>query len=442
MRPFNKNFDGCAESSLLMSRRGMLGLTAALFTSAALPSVVNASTNTDARLLVVLLRGGMDGLNLLIPAFDPDYERARRQLSIPTSSALELAQGFYLHPSMPRLHALFRAGEASFVPAAGLAVRNRSHFECQENLENGLSGNPSSATGWINRFLGALPSGDAVRGGRAIGIGEAPLIIRGSEPMLGWSNTWFNRTSPSVVSALSAMYEASDEGLLQSLRLGLEADRIAGGVSSEGEYDRGPLVNGFSGAARLLSSQIGPRVAVISVEGWDTHLDQGVLTGTFPSRLALLDDALNVFRSRIGSRWENTVVVLATEFGRTVAVNGTRGTDHGAGMPVLLAGGALRGGFFGDWPGLSTRSLYEGRDLYPVVDIRAVFKGILLEHFGVQRDRLDTVIFPGSGSVGIVSGLIRNPTAERRTSMASRSDFSLPDFARSPVGSYRAQYGL
>lgn len=432
---------GCAENGKSLTRRGFLGVSAALFSSAVLPSMASAQTNPSARMLVVVLRGGMDGMNLLIPSFDADYERVRRNLAIPREAALDLAQGFQLHPAMPRLHACFEEGQASFVPTAAVPNRSKSHFETQESLENGLPANTSSATGWINRFMGILPAGDRIRLGRSLGIGESPLIIRGNEPVLGWSNTWFGRASPSVLTATRNMYRDADPSLFDALQRGVEADRLAGGQAHQ-EIDRGPLINGFSGAARLLSLNEGPRVAVISVDGWDTHQEQGTLTGVFPDRLALLDEAIHTFRQGMGSAWENTVVLVVTEFGRTVEVNGTRGTDHGIAMPVILVGGALRGGIYGDWPGLSRRNLLNGIDLYPSVDIRAVFKGVLRDHFGAPIDRLNSVVFPGSLSAGTMNNLIRTRPAARARRQAAAAVAQAAEYARSPIEGYRAANGM
>ena len=188
--------EGCLESRLLMSRRSMLGVTAALFSSAFLPNFAFGATDPQARLLIVVLRGGMDGIGMVIPKLDSHYEEMRRELALPFSSTLSLGSDFALHPGLSKVHNMFGAGDATVVPAAGLALRNRSHFECQDNLENGLPVNKSNATGWLNRLLGALPAGDPVRQHMGIEIGEAPVILRGPEPVLGWSPTWFEKSNP------------------------------------------------------------------------------------------------------------------------------------------------------------------------------------------------------------------------------------------------------
>jgi uncharacterized protein (DUF1501 family) len=213
--------EGCAESRLLISRRAMLGVTAGLFSAAFLPDFAMANTNPDARFLVVILRGGMDGIGMLVPKLDPLYATVRRQLALPFSATLSLGSDFALHPAMPNTYAKFQAGDAAFAPAVGLPLRNRSHFECQDNLENGLPENIPNSTGWLNRLLGALPAGDPIRSGRGIGIGMAPLILRGPEPVLGWSPTWFEKSRANNVKRLQTCYTAADFALWDSLSRGL-----------------------------------------------------------------------------------------------------------------------------------------------------------------------------------------------------------------------------
>lgn len=434
-----KDRSGCSENRLLLSRRSMLGISAGLFTSAFLPRIAYANTNSDARLLVVILRGGLDGINMLIPSFDPHYEAARQGLAIEAGDALPLSDGFRLHPAMPFLHQLYAQGEAAFVPAAGLAVQNKSHFECQENLENGLPGNSATATGWVNRLMNALPNGDPIRAGKAIGVSETPRILRGPEPVLSWSSTWFNRASGALVASLDDLYRRYDTELEQALSLGLEADRLAGGQGAEEDPNITPLLLGFRGAARLLSMEIGPRVAVLSVDGWDTHLNQGGLNGIFANRLDLLDEGIATYRQVMGQKWRDTVVCCITEFGRTVQMNGTRGTDHGIAMPVVLAGGAIRSGFYSDWPGLSTAQLYEGVDLRPTIDVRSVFKGILRDHIGVPLDLLDGTVFPESNHERALESLIASPV--RTANIGPDGGTSASAIRQSPIARYRLQNG-
>ncbi len=432
--------EGCAESRLLMSRRSMLGVTAALFSSAFLPDFAHAATNADARLLVVVLRGGMDGMGLMIPKLDPLYATKRKQLALPFASTLSLGADFGLHPALARVHAMYNAGDAAFAPAAGIALRNRSHFECQDNLENGLQVNTPDATGWINRFLGSLPSGDPIRIKRGLEIGEAPLILRGPEPVLGWSPTWFEKSNPATVARLRSVYTAIDPSLWNSLENGLAADELALASGASGNQDLSVLRKGFIGAARLMRAATGPRVSVLSVGGWDTHSEQGGLTGQFNDRLAELDQGLGDFKTEIGAAWANSIVICVTEFGRTVETNGSTGTDHGIGTTAFMVGGAVKRGFIGDWPGLAPTQLLEN-DLRPTVDLRSIFKGILRDHMGVPSASLDSVIFPVSTTAPTYSGLVKLPAAAS-AKVASAQMQRLPTPQElSPIAQYRQQFG-
>jgi uncharacterized protein (DUF1501 family) len=431
--------EGCAESRLLLSRRAMLGVTAGLFTSAFMPRFASAASDPDARFLVVVLRGGMDGIGLLVPKLDPAYLSMRQNLAIDFAATLSLGSDFGLHPAMPNVHAMFTAGQAAFAPAAGLPLTNRSHFECQDNLENGLPANRPDATGWLNRLLGSLPAGDPIREAGGIEIGEAPLILQGPEPVLGWSPTWFEKSDPATVARLQTAYTLTDPRLWDSLSRGLEADALALAAGASGG-DVSVLRKGFIGAARLLSAPGGPRVAVLSVDGWDMHASEGGVSGLMGDRLAELDTALNDLKTELGSAWAKTVAVCVTEFGRTVPANGSSGTDHGIASTALMVGGAVTGGFIGDWPGMAANQIIEGDALRPTVDMRALFKGVLRDHLGVPQEVLDTTVFPGSAALAAAGGLIAG--ARRATRLASA--FQVPPSPQdvSPIALYRRAHGL
>lgn len=428
--------EGCPESRLMLSRRSMIGVTASLFSSAFLPDPAHAATDPEARFLVVVLRGGMDGINALVPKLDPRYVSVRQQIAIPFASTLSLGADFGLHPGLSQVHAMFNAGDAAFVPAAGIPLRNRSHFECQDNLENGLPVNRSNATGWLNRLLGSLPASDPIRVNRGIEIGEPPLILRGPEPILGWSPTWFEKVRSENLRRLRTVYSAVDSTLWQSLSRGVTADRMARAAGAGTGSNISGLRQGFIGAARLMRAATGPRIAVLSVGNWDTHSDQGGLTGQLNDRLRELDQALGDFRAEIGTLWPKTVAICVTEFGRTVLANGARGTDHGIGSAAILVGGAVRRGFVGDWPGLAPAQLQDG-DLRPTVDLRGVFKGILRDHLGVPTDVLNATVFPGSAAVAPVANLVDNP---RPATSPAHAVASAPP-AVSAIERYRRQYG-
>lgn len=429
--------EGCQESRLLLSRRSMLGITAGLFSSAFLPDLASAAVNGEARFLVVILRGGMDGLNMMVPKLDPLYASKRRHLAIPFSSTLSLGSDFGLHPGLAGLHAMYGAGDVALIPAAGIPLKNRSHFDCQDNLENGLPRNVTNATGWLNRLLSALPAGDPIKTRRGIEIGDKPFILSGPEPVLGWSPTWFEKASPEYRNAVTGLYSRTSWPLYGALTRGLQADAMAL-ASGAGNGNLSPLRQGFIGAGRLMRQASGPRIAVLSIDGWDTHSDQGALTGEFNDRLRELDQALGDLKRELGTAWAKTVCAIVTEFGRTVDVNGDNGTDHGIATVATLVGGAVRGGIKGDWPGLATHQLYESRDLKPTVDLRAVFKGVLRDHLGVAPAILETTVFPSSLSAPPLSGLVKSP---QPTSSAQRVATAPPPDERrpSPIAAYRRQ---
>lgn len=431
--------EGCAESRLLLSRRSMMGVTAGLFTSAFLPRFASAATDPEARFLVVILRGGMDGIGMLAPKMDPAYVSQRKDLAMDFAAMLSLGTDFALHPAMPNVHAMFGAGQAAFVPALGLALKNRSHFECQDNLENGLPANRPDATGWLNRVLGSLPAGDPIRVARGIEIGDSPLILQGPEPVLGWSPTWFEKSHPGIVAQLKATYSLNDPKLWAVLSRGLEADALALAAGASGG-DVSNLRKGFIGAARLLSAPTGPRIAVLSVDGWDMHSREGGVTGQMHDRLSELDTALGDLQTELGANWANTVAICVTEFGRTVPTNGSSGTDHGIASTALMVGGSVAGGFIGDWPGMAANQIIEGDALRPTVDVRAVFKAILRDHIGIPQTVLDTTIFPSTSGLTLPGPIVKTPLTAARLAENFQRPLTRQDV--SPIALYRQAYGL
>lgn len=414
--------EGCEESRLLMSRRAMMGITAGLFSWAYMPRWAEAAT-TDPRLLVVVLRGGMDGINVCIPHGDSNYVSMRGALAIPKSSAIPLNGGsdFGLHPALSRFGAMYRNRDAAIVHACAIPLQNRSHFDCQDNLENGLPGGVgvADATGWLNRLLTALPAGNPVKLAGAIEIGEAPLILRGPAPVLGWSPTWFEKVRDPLLRSVRQLYRDRDPQMYDVLERGLAADRLATSVAGDSSNVSG-LRKAFRGAGALIAADNGPRIAVLSVDGWDTHSEQGGAQGYMAEVLTELDLALNDFKNVVGPAWSKTLVVCATEFGRTVRTNGDEGTDHGLATTVLMCGGAVNGNrVFGDWPGIAASQLQDG-DLRPTSDLRSVFKGILRDHIGVPQNLLDGPIFPDSATdAPVMTSLVKTAEAASATVPAS-----------------------
>jgi uncharacterized protein (DUF1501 family) len=427
--------EGCAESRLLMSRRAMLGVSAGLFSWACMPRFAEAATS-DARLLVVVLRGGMDGINTVVPFGDSSYVSMRGSLALPAASTIPLDGFFGLHPALQNFGALYQARQAAVVNATCVPLRNRSHFDTQDNLENGLSGKTTACqTGWLNRLLSVLPASAPIKSAGAIQIGEAPLILRGPAPVLGWSPTWFSDLWQPTCDSVRSLYRDQDRQMWGMLERGLKANGMASSASGA-DGDIGSLRKGFRGAGRLLAAADGPRIAVLCIDGWDTHTDQGGAHGLHADLLAELDTAISDFRSCVGSAWQNTLMVCATEFGRTVRINGDGGTDHGVGTVTLLAGGAVNGGkVFGDWPGLAPGQLYEGSDLRPTTDLRSVFKGILRDHLGVPTNMLNNTIFPASTGALPLSNLVKGSGSQSTIRASAPSAASMT--VEAPIAKYR-----
>jgi uncharacterized protein (DUF1501 family) len=420
---------GCEESRLLLRRRDFMGLSAGFFAWAFAPRIADASTGEQPRLLIVLLSGGMDGLHVAVPADDPAYAAARGAIALDTSKMLPLFKAgqqpwgrFLLNPSMPKFHSMFQSGQASLVHAIAPPLRNRSHFDCMYNMQAGLPGDkPRSVTsGWLNNLMGVLPASNPVKAGGALQVGSMPVILNGPQPVMGWTPTNYNRWA-NFDDHLLGLYRDADPAFHQHLSAGLAASRIAS-QSTGPAFPAGTptgLQTAFRGAGRLLAAADGPRIAVLNVAGWDTHVSQ---LPTITNLLSGLDTALDDFRIAIGSAWSNTVVVCVTEFGRTARINGTSGTDHGLGTVAFLAGGAVAGGkVHTDWPGLAPSQLIQQRDLRATIDTRSLFKGILADHLGVARTLLDNQIFPQSRNVEPLRDLVKTPAANVRTvSAASR----------------------
>ncbi len=376
-----------------------------LFSAAALASPISlalAATATnarpdDARFVFVLLRGGMDGLAAVPAIGDPDFAAARGPLANFGAPPLPLdGTPFALHPALAAMHGLYRSGELAVVHAAGLAYRERSHFDAQQVLESGGSKPYELATGWLGRALAAHGN----RAGLALTT-AVPLVLRGSERIDTWAPSALPEPSSDLVARLEALY-AGDAALGAALARA-KALREQPGMSE------GPANGGGRAAAvalarkagEMLASAQGPRVAVLEMGGWDTHANQAAPAGALANNLRNLDAALVALREAMpGPAWSRSVVVVATEFGREVAVNGTQGSDHGSGGAAFVLGGAVHGGrVLGDWPGLARAQRFEGRDLRVTTDLRSVLKGVLGDHLHVAASTIEQTVFPNSAAV-------------------------------------------
>ncbi len=375
-------------TSASLSRRGFMGQSLALGCSLAAAPLVTpialAGAPGENRLVVIILRGAMDGLDLLRPLGDKLLPELRPSLS---GEGPALDNYFVLHPALDGLLPLWQAGELAFAPATSTPYRDRrSHFDGQDHLEAGTAGElPPALTrdGWLNRLLTLLPG---VEGRTAFAVGRSRmLILEGEAPITQWTPGTELTLSPQSQLLLGRLFEA-DPLFAEPGRTALEMSR-----PSEG----GAVPQDAEGLARFVAEQLQgeTRIASFSLTGWDTHRAQA---RALPPALAQLQAALLGLRDGLGPIWGRTTVMAMTEFGRTVRENGTGGTDHGTGGALLLAGGAIRGGrMFGDWPGLGENALYAGRDLMPLRDIRAYAAWGLRDMFGLRASEVSGVVFPG-----------------------------------------------
>ncbi len=401
-----------------VGRRGfLLGLSATVALGSARLALAQAPG--ERRFVVVLLRGALDGLGA-VPAYgDPDFAALRGPLALPEpgqeGGALDLGGRFGLHPRLRTLHALYREGEALVLHAVAGPYRSRSHFEAQDLLEAGLA-DRRLASGWLNRALAAMPS-PSPRGGAGEGIGLAvgtgvPLLLRGPAAVRSYAPQGLAQPETDLlarIAALSARDPLLGPAVAEGLRdRGFTAAVLAGQQAAMGGRG-GAGQNAFpalAGAAgRLLAAADGPRVAALELGGWDTHAGQ---VGRLVQPLGALDDGIAALREGLGEHWRRTAVLVITEFGRTVRVNGTLGTDHGTAGAAFVLGGAVAGGAVRTtWPGLAERQLFQGRDLAPTTDLRAVAKGLLRDHLRLSAGALAQA-FPGSEAVTPMSGLVRS----------------------------------
>jgi uncharacterized protein (DUF1501 family) len=441
---------------------GALALGGAFLTS----RLAFARTGTSkSRFVFIIMRGALDGLAAVPPYGDSDYAGLRRDLALKApgaaGGALPLNGFFGLHPSLGFLHDSYTARELVVFHAIASPYRDRSHFDGQDVLENGTPQPHAVQTGWLNRGLASLQTGKDL--GVALGQ-NFPLVMRGPASVTSWSPSKLAALDDDTLERITDLY-AGDPLLAARLADALAADAIAADsmaadsmasapthtapptpdavqsssvASPDPSADPSPTMvrqsadmSDAAGAAQpnqpalqrgkptrytevvraaagFLRRDDGPQVAVFDTTGWDTHANEGNAEGQLAGRLAALDSGLRALKDALGPTWADTAVLLATEFGRTAATNGTRGTDHGTATAAFLLGGAVQGGrVLADWPGLSSRALYQGRDLKPTADLRSLLKGVLSEHLLVSSAALESSVFPNSADARPIKGLFR-----------------------------------
>jgi uncharacterized protein (DUF1501 family) len=386
------------------------------------------ASERQARFVLVIMRGALDGLAAVPPYGDRDYAQLRREFALRApgerGSALPLDGFFGLHPALNFMQQCYAARELTVLHALASPYRERSHFDGQDVLENGSPRPHALTTGWLNRALAAAPAPRQREAGVALGQ-NVPLVMRGPAAVTSWSPSKLGALDDDTLARLTDLY-AADPLLATRLADALAANAMVDG-GGESAMDPAQAAAAPAGAAPagaapannaryaeivhaaggFLRQPDGPKVAVFDTTGWDTHANEGGAEGQLAGRLGALDKGLATLRQELGPAWSDTAVLLVTEFGRTAAINGTRGTDHGTATVAFLMGGAVAGGrVIADWPGLSTAALYQGRDLAATLDLRSVLKGLLTEHLSVPAGALETV-FPDSAAAKPLRGLLR-----------------------------------
>jgi uncharacterized protein (DUF1501 family) len=395
----------------MTSRRAFMSGVLAAGAGAMLPSCVFADAATDARFVLVILRGALDGL-AAVPAYGDGAYASKRGLLAITAPQLKLDGMFALNPSLTQLHARFLSKELIVFHAVASPYRERSHFDGQDLLENGRSDPKSSRDGWLNRALPLLPEAKQRATDRiALALAQnVPLVLRGDARVGSWAPSRLPDMDSDTLQRVADLY-STDEYFASRLQSALAAESVVGEGAGMGAARRDPLAvfNAVAAAAgKFLAAADGPRIAVLEATGWDTHANQGAEQGQLAKRLSGLDQALDSLHTSLADAWSRSAILVVTEFGRTVAVNGTAGTDHGTATCAFLMGGAVAGGrVVADWPGLAGSALYEGRDLRPTLDVRSIMKSVLAAHLAAGESGIEEHVFPNSRSARPLDGLFR-----------------------------------
>ncbi len=371
----------------MLSRRTFVaaGSASAAFATIGVPRMAFGQADTERRFVFIIQRGAADGLAIVAPTGDPAFAGIRRDFAADAATGARLDSFFTLHPALAETGRLFSAKQALFVHSVASPYRDRSHFDGQNVLETGGAAAYRVKDGWVNRLLGLLPRDTA----KALALSSTvPMALRGSRQVSSYAPSKLPQASDDLLARVSDLY-AGDQQLhalwAAAMDTRMTAGNLAGGRS-------GAEVGAV--AARLLAGDGGARVAVIETGGWDTHSAQ---RARLSLQLRGLDALIAALKSGLGADWSNTLVMVATEFGRTVAPNGTGGTDHGTASAAMLLGGAVAGGkVIADWPGLSPAALHEGRDLKPTAGLDALVAAALAQHFGLDPARAMATLFPES----------------------------------------------
>ena len=380
-----------------LSRRAFIAGAGAGAVLLSAPHLAVAQAATDRRFVFVIQRGAADGLGTLAPTGDPAFAGLRGIFAEDFVGGARIGDFFTLHPGLAEVARLAEAREALFVHAVASPYRDRSHFDGQNVLETGGRAAYALRDGWMNRLLGLLPGGDA----RAIAVSATvPMVLRGGHEVGSYAPSALPDASDDLLARVSSLY-AADPALHATWAQAMQIRAMAGDAAGG---SRNAAATGML-AARLLSGADGARIAVIESGGWDTHANQ---RGRLGFQLRGLDAMIAALKSGLGPAWAQTLVIVATEFGRTAAPNGTGGTDHGTGSMAMLLGGAVAGGrVVADWPGLGAAALHEGRDLRPTISLDSLIASAVAQHYRLDPPRAARVLFPDIAAARVLDDLIR-----------------------------------
>jgi uncharacterized protein (DUF1501 family) len=380
-------------------------------------NVAFADAPVDERFVFVILRGAMDGLNVIPPYGDRAYQSARNGIALGSADYTPLDNFFGAHNNLSSFAAMYRAGEAAPIQAVATPYRERSHFDAQNVLESGGMQPYEINNGWLNRALALYGSKGSDLG---LAVGQTiPLTLQGKIAVSTWAPSAQGLPDDTLMLALDRMYQ-HDALLHTALSQAIDVHSIADGDlgGKEGMKKMGggaknlqnkdAMAQTASAVGKILSDPRGPRIATIEIGGWDTHAQQGTDKGPLANNLAALDAGFGALKESLGEHWKKTVVLAATEFGRTVAQNGTAGTDHGTASCAFLLGGAVNGGrVITQWPGLGGNNLYQNRDLAPTTDLRQVAKAVLTQHLHLNNIEVEKNVFPESAQLRPLEGIVR-----------------------------------
>ncbi|MBU6474863.1 MAG: DUF1501 domain-containing protein [Alphaproteobacteria bacterium] len=378
--------------------------------------VAFASAPVDARFVFVILRGAMDGLNVIPPYGDGSYVDARNGLALQPADYAPLDNFYGAHNNLSAFTNMFQAKEALALQAVATPYRLRSHFDGQNVLESGGLAPHEIATGWLNRALALYGARDKKLG---LAVGQSiPLTLQGKVEVATWAPDALGMPDDTMLILLDKMYKKDalfEQALNEAVNVHNIADQALGGPDAmkkmgggQNLQNKAAMQKTAAAVGKILSDPQGPRIATMEINGWDTHFNQGTAKGPLANNLAALDAGFGALKESLGAVWGKTAILAATEFGRTVRQNGTAGTDHGTASCAFLLGGAVNGGqVVARWPGLNGNSLYQNRDLAPTMDLRQAAKAVLVEHLELELAGVEKYVFPQSAQLRPLEGLIR-----------------------------------